>query len=232
MSPCGFCARTHSLCGQAKPLILDSNIPICPERTTIISQSSAKLSWLVIREQNLSPSAETDHGSGSMSSLSQSSGGMVWFFRLSFLKLLVFPGDVLISEVSLTFRIPKEEGYIFKELTAEQHSSSICSFAAELPSPAINQLRGEGDSHQTVCLSRVRTPPSFSWQQRELYEFQPAKLRFLFCFVFISDRGRFLGYILRSGKSCWCRHKNQDSGLLKASRLNIFKILFKFYSVL
>lgn len=89
------------------------------------------------------PSAETDHGSGYVSGLSQSSGGKVWFFRLSFLKLLAFPGDVLISECGLTFTFPKEEGYFFKGLAAEGAHRKL---APSLPSCHPRQepsLRGQ-----------------------------------------------------------------------------------------
>lgn len=83
----------------------------------------------------LYPSAVTDHDSGYMSSLSQTSGGKVGFFRLSFLKLLNFAGDVLISEYGMTPTFPKEADCFLKNW--QQNSTlKACFFSAKLPSPA------------------------------------------------------------------------------------------------
>lgn len=74
---CRVLVTTCSLCGQAKPPPLDFNVPNYPGRTATTSQSATKLIELVIWEETLYSSAETDHDWDYVSDLSQSPEGKV-----------------------------------------------------------------------------------------------------------------------------------------------------------
>lgn len=122
----------------------------------------------------LYPSAVTDHDSGYMSSLSQTSGGKVGFFRLSFLKLLNFAGDVLISEYGMTPTFPKEADCFFEELAAEQYSQSLL-LLCQAAIPSTNHPSGEA-SPENICLGKARGTVYSSDSKGSFKKSKPAKI--------------------------------------------------------
>lgn len=108
------------------------------------------------------------------------------FFRLSFIKLLIFPGDDLISECGLIVTFPKEEDYFFKELAAEQYSQSLLLLCQDAI-PSINHPLGEAFP-ENICLGRARTAPS-SCDSKESFKIQTTQTEISFL---VSDTGRSL----------------------------------------
>ena len=92
--------------------------------------------------------------------------------------LLIFSSDVLISECALTFTVPKEEHYYFKQLAEEQKSQS-CLLLCQADIPSTNHPLGEA-SPENIYLGRTRTIPSSSDSKGRLKNRKQHKQRFLF----------------------------------------------------